>query len=186
MNKVDLTCLLFPDLYPWERESIQPIVAELSKTHSIRQVEMDEDKRGCLKSTSYSGPFWVLTRNWLEAMHFLDVTDRKLLGDRLAPPAPPIWRMKSAMYRPAPSGSAPGMRPGYGIRTRSSQQSQTGHPFIERQTAVIATASVHGRPKASWTPSSVPTATDGHGERGVGAAILPLPAWAGWHQLPDG
>lgn len=72
MNKAELNCLYFPDLLPWERSSVAPIIEGLSEQHSVNQIEVGRSHRGLLRRDDGSIN-WILSSDWREALRFLGV-----------------------------------------------------------------------------------------------------------------
>jgi glycosyltransferase involved in cell wall biosynthesis len=70
MNFKRLTCFLFNDLEPWEREAVEPILESLSKFAFIETVWVTDSQRRHFKSKP-KGDFWIVSRNWLRALDFL-------------------------------------------------------------------------------------------------------------------
>ena len=69
-NSSKLTCLLFNDLYPWERSALDPLIQRLEKDLQLETVMVTESERRYFKKER-QGNFWVVARNWFDALAFL-------------------------------------------------------------------------------------------------------------------
>ena len=77
MTKAELNCLFFPDLLSWERSSVAPIIDELSKTHTINQIEVERSHRGLLKKAATDTSYWILSADWKDSLRFLGVKGKR-------------------------------------------------------------------------------------------------------------
>jgi glycosyltransferase involved in cell wall biosynthesis len=71
-QKLQITCFLFPDLPPWEKEGVDPLIRELSGRFSLRLIEVRAGDKGRLKKTH--GVSWILSKNWERSLRFLGST----------------------------------------------------------------------------------------------------------------
>jgi len=58
----ELTCVFFPDLHPWEREGVKPIIAALKGGGTVHEIESSE------RIPSSTDAVWVIARNWKKAV----------------------------------------------------------------------------------------------------------------------
>jgi hypothetical protein len=68
----EITCFLFSDLPPWERDGVTPIIDELKLTRSVKVIDVRPGHKGALKKAQ--GVSWVLSKNWARALGFLGGT----------------------------------------------------------------------------------------------------------------
>lgn len=66
-----LKCFIFPDLLPWERESILPLLDPLSRRCNLETIEVRDSQRGVLRQAKASEKVWVIAKNWPQAVRFL-------------------------------------------------------------------------------------------------------------------
>jgi len=84
-----LTCVFFPDLLPWEREGLQPMVETLQQWGNVEIVEFDPDESPAPKGRIARGPYWILSHRWERALAALQLPQgTKTFVSVLSPPRP--------------------------------------------------------------------------------------------------
>jgi glycosyltransferase involved in cell wall biosynthesis len=68
MPKPDLTCVFFPDLTPWERESVRPILHKFSQNYLIEEIQWGESSSFVLPRREGAGAYWILSSDWKAAL----------------------------------------------------------------------------------------------------------------------
>jgi len=108
MQKSDLTCLFFPDLLPWERCSLDPLLAHLSSRYRIEQWDVTQLSRDQLKEARRGENIWVVANRWQQALQFLSVpTKAKVYVSVLGPVSSPdtlatlVWRRFRPLVAPS-------------------------------------------------------------------------------------
>ena len=77
MNKIDLTCLMFPDLSQWERSAVTTMIVHLSKTKHIRQIDVTDRSDLNWKSLKASRAIWAISHNWKKTLGLLKRLNRQ-------------------------------------------------------------------------------------------------------------
>lgn len=70
MDANKLTCLLFNDLYPWERKVFETLIEGLSSSMKVETIWVTEAQRRFF-TKKLEGNFWILSKHWRRAIHFL-------------------------------------------------------------------------------------------------------------------
>lgn len=68
MTSTPITCLLFSDLSPWEREGIQALLHYLHLEHAAKVEELEIEQKNVFKGTSARGTFWIFAHRWESAL----------------------------------------------------------------------------------------------------------------------
>jgi glycosyltransferase involved in cell wall biosynthesis len=63
----ELTCLFFPDLYPWEREAIEPVANALAGHYRVNLLDVSENAE--IQTTA--PVVWVIAKDWKAAIRKL-------------------------------------------------------------------------------------------------------------------
>lgn len=105
---MELTCYVFPDLMPWERACVEPIVAELAKAGTVRTEEVGEHHKGILAKRKNQGVTWILSRDWQAAAKFLSASKARgtvwiSVFDSSFPPKPLIGILYRKLFSSLPS-----------------------------------------------------------------------------------
>lgn len=66
-------CLIYPDVYAWETEGLEPLLNALSVQTGMCLQKVTRSHRGHLARRSDTEAFWVVCRDWKRAAHFLKI-----------------------------------------------------------------------------------------------------------------
>ena len=84
-----LTCVFFPDLLPWEREGLMPLVQSLGQWGKIETIDFDPDENQVPRGQAARGPFWIFAHRWERALAALRLPPgTQVFVSILSPPRP--------------------------------------------------------------------------------------------------
>jgi len=84
-----LTCVFFPDLLPWEREGLMPLVQALGQWGKIEIIDYDPEENQIPRGRAARGPFWIFSHRWERALAALQLpAGTQTFVSVLSPPRP--------------------------------------------------------------------------------------------------
>ncbi len=66
----DLKVLVFPDVLPWERAFLDPVVRYLQSNHSVELVNITQKEKRILSHKNDPTVYWIWASEWRKAIHF--------------------------------------------------------------------------------------------------------------------
>lgn len=84
-----LTCVFFPDLLPWERDGLLPLVQALGQWGKIDVIDYDPEENQIPRGRQARGPFWIFSHRWERALAALQLPPgTQTYVSVLSPPRP--------------------------------------------------------------------------------------------------
>jgi len=85
----DLLILISPDLEPWQRQALTPMVEEMQSQFEVRLMDITKKHRHYLKKPNLARTIWVVSKWWGRTMQFLAAKrcDSPVYFSVLGPPA---------------------------------------------------------------------------------------------------
>ena len=76
IEQQQLKCVVFPDLFAWERQAISPMIAQLSRNYGVQEITLEPARHKqsprrfpeLFKGTHENQPLWVVAKDWRRAI----------------------------------------------------------------------------------------------------------------------
>lgn len=68
-----LVCLIYPDVYPWEKEGMEPLLNAMAVQTGLHFEAVSKKHFGYFRSPVKAEKYWIICRDWKRAVRYLKV-----------------------------------------------------------------------------------------------------------------